>query len=77
MAIRNLFGRGIGLTGGLIKWVVTRGYSIGEAVAQAGALTGTLTLSPSLTGTVSCDASLSGTVAIANSLTGTLTLEPE
>ncbi len=29
MAIANIFGRGIGHTGGLIKWVVTRGYDIG------------------------------------------------
>lgn len=74
MAIKNLFGRGIGLTDGLIKWVVTRGYSMG---ASAEALTGTLGLAPSLTGTLGVASSLSGTVAIANSLPGTLTLEPE
>ncbi len=37
MAIKNLFGRGIGLTGGLIKWVVTRGYDI--SIPTVGALT--------------------------------------
>lgn len=26
MAIKNLFGRGIGLTDGAVGWVVTRGY---------------------------------------------------
>ncbi len=34
MAIKNLFGRGIGFNAGLIKWVVTRGYDIGGGVVH-------------------------------------------
>ncbi len=29
MAIKNLFGRGVGFNGGEIHWVVTRGYGVG------------------------------------------------
>lgn len=28
MAIKNLFGRGIGFTGGVVSWIVTRGYGL-------------------------------------------------
>ncbi len=38
MAIKNLFSRGIGHTGGEIKWVVTRGFGIGAPLPPGGPL---------------------------------------
>jgi hypothetical protein len=40
VAIKRLFGRGIGFNDGAITWVVTRGYSIGAAVQSIYAIIG-------------------------------------
>ncbi len=56
MAIKNLFGRGIGFNAGLIKWVVTRGYDIGGgAVHKPNALLGDVTLDYENEGDVGID----------------------
>ncbi len=56
MAIKNLFGRGVGFTGGLIKWVVTRGYDIGGGpVHLPNALLGDVTLDYENEGDVGID----------------------
>lgn len=55
MAIKNVFGRGIGFASGVISWVVTRGFgAYGGAAPPAApvALTGHVAIHPRFTGRV-------------------------
>lgn len=64
MAIKNLFGRGLGFNSGAIHWIVTRGYGAAPTgpAPETDAYQGTLLTRPALDGAVSTMPKYSGVV---------------
>ncbi len=76
MAIKNLFGRGIGFNAGLVKWVVTRGYDIGASGTLPNAILGSVILQCQNSGNIITEANELGQIVLEPSQLAGIIIEP-